>query len=325
MHSLAVTAAVAVLLATGACAPTPAPPSSPWQSQELQDHPLAGQIWSVAQRRFVAPHFLAANLRRADLVLLGETHDNPDHHRIQAWAVAGLTGADPRFGLAIEMIREDQQATLDAHLAARPGDGAGIGPALRWQDSGWPDWHYYRPVVAPFAEKALPIRAANLSSDRIREVARGGFDAFRPAHRARLGLDRPVPDEVLKEVAAEMVDAHCGHIPAERALPFARIQIARDAVMAAALREAARQTGKGVLVAGTGHVRSDRGVPFHLLRQGAMADVVVLAPIEVQEGRTTPQDYAEAFAPSGLPFDYVWFTPRQRRGDPCLEFLPKKQ
>lgn len=308
---------LATLLALAGCSAGGTPPAQPWQSTGLKDRPLAGRIWHTDERRFVRPAELARALAAADFVLLGETHDNPDHHRIQAWAVQTLFAAGTRPGLAIEMVRKDQQPALDAHRAAHPGDTDGIGTALGWEKSGWPAWRLYSPVIAPFAASDRAIVAANLPTALIRAIARHGYEALPAARRAELALERPMPAEIEQAIAREMVAAHCGQIPDARAVPFARIQIARDAVMADALREAAASTGKGVLVAGSGHVRRDRGVPLHMRRQGAGGRVLTLAPIEVAAGMADPGDYAKIYGAEVAPFDYLWFTPRQHREDPC--------
>ena len=303
----AAAAAFALALLATACAAVPAPP--PWQATGLRDHVLVGRIWHTASQLFVSKDDLAKALVAAELVFLGETHDNPDHHRIQAWAVDRIFAAGSKPGLAIEMIREDQQATLDTYRAQAPGKVEGIGPALGWSHSGWLAWRHYAPVVAPFIHHRRPIRTANLPRDRIRPLAREGFSALGAARAATLGLDRPFPAEMLADMAAEQVEAHCGQIPAARAAPFARIQIARDAIMAGALVGAAKG-GKAVLVAGSGHVRRDRGVPYQLERRGVRTTTLVLAPMEVREKDLQPESY-------GANYDYLWFTPRQHRDDPC--------
>jgi uncharacterized iron-regulated protein len=151
----------------------------------------------------------------------------------------------------------------------------------------------------------------------IRAIARQGFAALGDRQTA-LGLAKPIPETILKDMSQEIVDVHCGQIAAARAKPFARIQIARDAVMAAQLTRAARSAnGHGVLIAGSGHVRRDRGVALHLDRQGFRGRVITLAPMEVVEGKAAPEDYAAIYGAQRLPFDYVWFTPGQKRTDPC--------
>jgi hypothetical protein len=67
------------------------------------------------------------------------------------------------------------------------------------------------------------------------------------------------------------------------------------------------------LVAGNGHVRSDRGVPEYLRRAGATS--VSLSFVEVRKGEVDPAAYA-----ADQPADFVMFTPRLDDDDPCAKF-----
>jgi hypothetical protein len=49
------------------------------------------------------------------------------------------------------------------------------------------------------------------------------------------------------------------------------------------------------------------------------AAIVAVAPLEVREGLTKPEDYAAQYG-GALPFDFVWFTPRMDYKDPCAGF-----
>src|SRR5215204_1457467 len=55
-----------------------------WQSHYGRNHPLTGRIWDVASGEFIDRPALIMRLARAEFVLLGEKHDNPDHHRLPA-------------------------------------------------------------------------------------------------------------------------------------------------------------------------------------------------------------------------------------------------
>jgi uncharacterized iron-regulated protein len=92
-------------------------------------------------------------------------------------------------------------------------------------------------------------------------------------------------------------------------------QRARDAQMAERLLAAARDGA--VLIAGAGHVRTDRGVPAYLAGRVPAGGIASVAFVEVATDRTAPGDYAERFGAARLPFDFVWFTTRADDGDPC--------
>ncbi|MBI3637686.1 MAG: hypothetical protein HY216_15955 [Candidatus Rokubacteria bacterium] len=59
-------------------------------------------------------------------------------------------------------------------------------------------------------------------------------------------------------------------------------------------------------------------MPFFLRARRPDAAVASVAFVEVRDAATTPVAYAAAFGGT-LPFDWIWFTPRAERGDPCAE------
>jgi uncharacterized iron-regulated protein len=282
-----------------------ASPLPEWQAPLGRAHPLTGIIWDVRAAAPISPETLVSRLATRRYVLLGEKHDNPDHHRLQAWIVAALIAAGRRPAVAFEMMRADQADAIVQHLAASPGDARGLGDALRWRQSGWPAWSMYEPIVEAAVRAKLPVVAANLSTAANAALRRGGVAALDPAETTRLGLDRPLGDDVRQRLATEIRDAHCGQGPERLVDSFVVVQRARDAHMAAALREVG---GDGaVLIAGVGHVRRDMGVPRAL----PDADTATVAFVEVR---------ADMTAPPALAVDYVWLTPRADDHDPCERF-----
>jgi uncharacterized iron-regulated protein len=285
-----------------------------WQAPLGRTHPLAGRIWDTRARRFVSADELVAGLARARYVLLGERHDNPDHHRVQATVVRALIAAGRRPLVAFEMFSADDAAAIARHLAAAPRDAAGLAAAVDWARSGWPDWAYYEPIAQAALDAGLPIVAANLAPATARALGRGQRSALPDGLAARYPLHQPLPDGGQEALTTELYDAHCGHVPRERMDGMVLAQRARDAALADAMLGPA--SDGAVLIAGAGHVRTDRGVPLYLRARAPEASIAVLAPIEVRDAWTRPADYTAAYG-GRLPFDWVWFTPRVGDRDPC--------
>ena len=302
------------LVVLGACGAV-----SPWQAPHYQEHPLAGRIWNVAEARFADKAELIAALVSADFILLGETHDNPDHHLLQAEIVSAVAGAGRRPMIAFEMFDMTQQQALAEHLKTSPEDSAGIAEAVGWRKSGWPDWQLYRPIAAAALHAGLEIRPANMSRAQARGLAQHGLEGAEPDFIAGLGLDVALPAEQQENVRQEIDDAHCGYAPAEMIDAMAFAQFARDAHMARTLNSGAKEDG-AILIAGAGHTRNDRAVPFHLRRMAPGRSILSLAFLEVSEGAPSPPAYAAPFNSQSLPFDYVWFTPRVDIRDACKRF-----
>ncbi|HSN90070.1 MAG TPA: ChaN family lipoprotein [Anaeromyxobacteraceae bacterium] len=307
-------------LAALACAPRPGgrgPPSGApgWTSALHRDHPLVGRVLEVRTARWSDGAALAAAVARADLVLLGETHDNADHHLLQAWLLGSVASSGRRPAVAFEMLGTHQQPDLDAVLARSPVSPDDVAAAVAWAESGWPAFDLYRPVFAAALAAGLPLVAGGLPRDLARDVVRKGRDALPEGLRERLARDEPFPEAEAAEMRTEMADSHCGELPASLLDPLVLAQRARDAQMAERV-EAAGSRG-AVLVTGSGHARRDRGVPRHLRRDVPARTVLSVAFLEVSPGDGDPSDYAAAYGASALPFDWVVFTPAAEREDPC--------
>jgi len=93
------------------------------------------------------------------------------------------------------------------------------------------------------------------------------------------------------------------------------VQRARDAQMAEALVRAATRDG-AVLIAGAGHARVDRAVPWVLTALAPTATVVSVALVEVRKDVVDPAGLGRDAAA----YDAVWFTPRVDDRDPCESF-----
>ena len=289
-----------------------------WQSHYGRNHPLTGRIWEVASGKFIDRHNLMMRLARAEFVLLGEKHDNPDHHRLQAEVLRGLIAAGRRPAVGFEMFSLDDAGAIAKHLARAPSDAAGLGPAVNWQKSGWPDWAMYQPIAEAALAAKLTIVATNLPLATARQMSRDGL-ALEPSVRRALGLDRPLSDAVLATMAADIRNSHCGYGSAESVQTMVQVQRARDAQMAQSLSAAASADG-AVLVAGAGHVRNDYGIPVYLTARAPGRRVVTIAFVEVDELEPEPDKYLLAGAAGRAPFDYLWFTPRLDDEDACEKF-----
>lgn len=281
---------------------------SPWTHRLRADHPLVDRIFDPKAGAFVSQAEALARAANADHVLLGERHDNADHHRLQAQVAQAVLSKDRGRAIALEMLTPEQEPAAQAFMAARPMDAGGFGEAVGWGKTGWPDWSIYRPIGEIALVYATPLRAANLSREEVQLLRRGGPSGLAAERRAALDLDRDIPPDLRVALEQDIAASHCGALPQTAVAPFAAIQWARDAAMASAMHAA----GRSILIAGAGHVRTDRGAPLHLRRRAPGSRVLAIAFVEVSGALTDPKREA-------WPYDLVWFTPRVDETDPCLK------
>ncbi|MCC6747724.1 MAG: ChaN family lipoprotein [Deltaproteobacteria bacterium] len=278
------------------------------------------RIFDVRARRFVDERTLLAALAKARFVLLGERHDHPEHHRLQARILAGLVASGRRPSVGWEMIEEERGDALRAYLQRPDASAQGLGPALSWERSGWPPWGIYRPIAEVAFAAHLPLFAAGMSRTALMRLHTAGPppDAL-PASQPHAATDLLGP-EARAELAVEIKEAHCGHASERLVRMMTAMQAARDRHLAERLLAHATSHG-AVLIAGNGHVRRDRGVPLHLAHLGRrQATAIAVGILEVDALPASSDTRLEPLLQLARPFDFVWFTTRLDREDPCVKF-----
>ena len=254
------------------------------------------------------PEAWEARLRGTTVALLGEVHDNPEHHRLRTIILRRAFESGWRPAVVMEQFDADRQAVIMASRLDWPRDAAHL-IARAGAKGSWA-WRDYEPLVSLALEFDLPLLAGNLARAQAARLVRETPAAVFGAERCReLGLDHP-PDAAWQAAQErEMGLGHCGALPLPALPGMARAQFARDAVMAELLR---RHASRGaVLLAGNGHVRRDLGVPRWLTGLPS-ADLLAVGFVE-----------ADGSPPEPALFDAVITTAPAQRGDPCDEF--KKQ
>lgn len=225
----------------------------------------------------------------ADVVILGETHDNVTHHENQALAVAALRPA----ALVFEMLTAEQ--------AKLTGDAL----AQAWAES-WGDFALYQPILQ--AAPAARIYGANLPRAALKGAVDQGAAAMFGADAARYGLDSALPPAEQSAREAEQAQAHCNALPPDLLAGMVQAQRLRDAALARAVVQAMAETGGPVgVITGTGHARRDQGVPAVLALAAPDLRVLSVGQLESDPGPDAP-------------FDLWIVTPPQPREDPCAGF-----
>ena len=320
--ALAVTGA-SLLVTLPARAADPAPAPLDWISAANREHPLVGKLYAADRRRFVPLDLLAREIVFEDFVLLGEVHDNPDHHRIRAWAIAAMAktsaasaGRIKPAALVFEHIKTDK---ADALAAPGAGSADDLMTRIDWDNSGWPARALFLPLFEAALAGKLALHAGDAPRPAMMSVARQGEAGLAAGERDRLRLDPPLPAPLADGLLAELEASHCNLIPRDRFGNMAVAQRFRDAYIADRMVAAAADGSPVILLAGNGHVRADRGVPWYLRLRAPGRKIIAIEFLEVAAGRTDPEAYIERAADGRPAADYVVFTPAASRPDPCEE------
>lgn len=275
----------------------------------LQDHPLAGTIWNLKEERRATPLEVFEAAAQARWVLLGEKHDNAEHHRIQALLVGALGQRGRRPVVVWEMAEPRHDPALKAASLERLEE---LGPALEWEARGWPSWKEYQPVAEQALRHGMVLAAGDAPAEVRRKLGRDG--KLDSAIAARLNFSRNYDPAQQLQLSMLLAEAHCGVLPAAALPAMMLIQRLRDAWMADVMRREGSAEG-AVLITGGQHARKDRGVPWHLPADDGT--VFAMTAVEVVRGADAAHAYP-SFDPTL--YDFIWFTPRVDEKDPCDAF-----
>ncbi len=242
---------------------------------------------------------LDGDLPVADVVILGEVHDNPQHHANQAALVAKIQPT----ALVFEMLTPAQSGLITPKLR---GDQAALEKVLNWANSGWPDFAMYYQIMEA-APKAA-IFGANLPRGEVRKAVSEGAAAVFGDEAGTYGLEIPLPPEEQTARQDFQMAAHCDALPEELLSGMVEAQRLRDATIAKETIWAFILTnGPVVVITGNGHARINWGVPPSIHRAAPRLSVISLGQFEVNVDENTL-------------VDYYLLTEAHERDDPCAVF-----
>jgi len=236
---------------------------------------------------------LFAELSQRRVVLLGEVHDNADHHRWQLHTIAGLHALHPRLAIGLEMFPHRLQSVLDNWVAGKLTEEQFL-TQTQWRTVWGQEPGLYMPIFQFARLHRVPLIALNVDRGLVRKVGEQGWAAIDPKDREGIGDPAAAPPAYI-DMLYESYRQH-GREPAERNQPafrnFVDSMLLWDRTMAQGIAEAAASTPDTLVVGlmGLGHLENRDGVPRQLADLG-MNNAAVLLPWDSTQSceELTPQ------------------------------------
>ncbi len=332
----AVVFAVTVVVGLVACAATDSVDATP-----LKACGTAGTWVDPVTGKGAAPTVVIDALAARRVVLLGEQHDNADHHRWQAQMLAALHGRRGRMVIAFESFPRQSQPALDRWVAGELSEKDFLDES-RWSAVWGFGADMYMPLFQFARLNRLPMVAANVDRALVRRVGQKGWDGVPEAERE--GVGRPVPASAAYQRSlavvfqAKMKAGIHGSTSSKDSPPeiadilkrpgferFVAAQLTWDRAMAEAIASAAKAHPDALVVGimGRGHVEFGNGVP-HQLRDLGIDDVAVALPMAPTDCADLPRDIADAvFMITNPPATAADGAPRKPKLGVVIEGTPK--
>jgi uncharacterized iron-regulated protein len=269
----------------------------------------AGSWLEPATRRTVAGESILRRSANARIVLLGEVHDEADHHHWQLQVLAALHERNRPLVIGVEMLPRGAQPALDRWIAGAFSDAEFL-EAVRWKETWGHDPALYLPAFHFARSHRIPMVALNVERSLVSRVARDGWGAVPAGERHGIGDPAP-PVEAYRRSLASIFAAHGGSGgngsggtsaggsdggPADVRLErFTQAQLTWDRAMAEAIATAAATRPEATIVGivGRGHLEHGWGIP-HQLRDLDGAKPMVLLPVGEDEACAPAAGLADA-------------------------------
>ena len=223
------------------------------------------RVYDTRAKAFVDFEVMLTDAALADVIFVGEQHDDPNTHRLEAGILEGLKRRNVAPVLSLEMFERDVQPALDAYLSGSATEEDTLRSARPW-----PRYKTdYRPLVELARANAWPVIGANVPRRIASAVATGGreaIDQLVESDRPFVARELRCPLDGYFERFAKSMDSH----PAPNQKPeqqramterYYWSQCVKDETMAESIAAAVeRRTGPGPVVHYNGAFHSDFGL-----------------------------------------------------------------
>lgn len=262
--------------------------------------PGAWTLLDKAGTRAAPPADIVADMVKRDVVLLGEYHDEDDHHRWQVQMLSALHVLRPNMVIGFEMFPRRLQPVLDRWTKGELTLKQFLEQA-EW-DKVWntpPD--LYVPLFQFARINRIPMIALNVDNTLNKAIREKGWDQV--PETAREGVGRAAaPPEAYRDYLFDVFRMHAGVHGAKGEKPdkadasfgrFVESQTTWDRAMAEALAGRVKSSDKplAVGIVGSGHLRFGHGIP-HQLRDLGINNIGTLV--------ATPADTECKEIPAGI-------------------------
>lgn len=216
------------------------------------------------------------SLQTADVVYLGETHDDPRDHEAQLQILRSLHENNPKIAIAMEMFQRPYQDVMDRYLAGEISETQLVRDSEYMERWGFP-WEYYGPIVRFARENGLPVLAANTPTEVTRRVAKSGLEGLEAEDKKYIPplAEIDTDNEGYRQMLLEVFRQH-QHGTGDGFDRFVEAQVLWDETMAEAIAEflAANPDYQVVVIVGQGHVVYGYGIPSRVERRRGDRDFV---------------------------------------------------
>jgi uncharacterized iron-regulated protein len=248
------------------------------------------EVYKVSNRKIISFNQMIADIRKADFIVVGEVHDDPDDHLLELQIIRALHESDVPLAIGLEMFRADSQRALDDWVRG----SLPLDDFLPFYYDNWRmAWPMYRDIFTYAREHRIPLVGLNIPDKIAATIAKKGFASL--TEQERQMLPRGISCDVDPTYMAFIRKAYVGHSSNtdKQFQNFCEAQMVWDKSMAANLIDYRKlhPSGTIVVLAGVGHAWK-RGIPEQLARESryTVKTALPLVPGQIEKDTVTEHD-----------------------------------
>ena len=167
------------------------------------------RVYDTARQAFTDLESMLADLAKADVVFVGEQHDDPNTHRLEAAILDGLRRRGVPVTLSLEMFERDTQPgwtpTSPARIAKRSSSRLRArGRATRPTTGRSSSWRKHR------GGRSIASNVPRRYASSVAKTGLSALDRLPPAERAWMAADLQCPRGAYFDRFAETMNGHHG-------------------------------------------------------------------------------------------------------------------
>ncbi|MBM4146108.1 MAG: PDZ domain-containing protein [Nitrospira sp.] len=214
------------------------------------------------------------------VIYVGERHTNYEDHKVQLKIIMSLHERGRKFAIGMEMFQKPFQKAINDYMSGEISEKEFLKNTQyfkRWQF----DYNLYREIIEYAKAKQIPVIALNLWTEITKKVSSDGLDGLADVERAEIPESMDMTDEGYKERLSEIFKQHRNH-ETRNFDNFYQSQVLWDEIMADSIDNFLRKNPDSqiVVLAGTGHIMYDSGIPKRTYRLNGKDYVTVIPGTE---------------------------------------------